>query len=235
LPKFFAGILLRRAPFFVTPCPLIPICYNYLLFLVPFVGFIYEPYNAAEAINSIISEEPAYSNFTLLSPPIFFSGCDYTHQCRLFLKLSPPCIVLLVITLGLVVWIGMPIYMYKAKSLKKTSSKKITQLNITLFFTLLVQITMIQFTWVNLFWVFGGLIIFRVKNGSLIALIYSFVPLFYPILEISTLIYFIKPYRVYVKKLVYGKFRKEMLATPPKNLTVTNASKLVFNSSKKFS
>src|SRR3569623_2052837 len=118
-------------------------------------------------------------NFTRLSPPILFSGCDYTHQCRLFLKLSLPCIVLLVITLGLVVWIGMPIYMHKAKSLKQTSSsKKITLLNITLFFTLLVQIMMIQFTWMNLFWIFGGLIIFRVKNGSLIALIYSFVPLF---------------------------------------------------------
>lgn len=163
-----------------------------------------KPYNSTAALTAVINEQPVYANFAALDPPITIVGFDY-NECQIFLKFSVYCFIFLTVTLGLVVWIGLPVYMVKARQLKKTSkSNKIFKMNVMLLYALLAQCTYMQLCWCNLAFILGGLIYSQYGYGSLIAQIYGFFPMFYPILEIMALFALVKPYRVYIESEFYG-------------------------------
>uniref|UniRef100_A0A914D729 Uncharacterized protein n=1 Tax=Acrobeloides nanus TaxID=290746 RepID=A0A914D729_9BILA len=53
--------------------------------------------------------------------------------------------------------------------------------------------------------ILGAMVAFQIPSGNLVAQICMFMPLFYANLDALTLLYFIRPYRDYIKKM-FGNF-----------------------------
>jgi hypothetical protein len=90
-------------------------------------------------------------------------------------------------------------YFLKARKLGKTLSSKTNRMNTMLFRALNIQFLIVEVTWATPGLIIGAVLVLRFEYASFIAQICLFFPLFYPIFEILALLYFVTPYRNFIK------------------------------------
>ena len=127
-------------------------------------------------------------------------GCDFKNYCRLFLNLATVACILAYLLATIFIIGTVPVYLLKVHHLSHASNST-AKLNKMLFLALLAQSAII-YVWVGFFYVILFFLFYKLPYGVLISQLVSSTTLFYPTLEIMVLLYFIKPYRQYVKEIV---------------------------------
>jgi hypothetical protein len=163
------------------------------------IGMVLNPLNPYKNRNITIAIEPVFAEIIKIMPKT--AGC-ISDSCGTFIKCFMIGIASYSAVITMLTIIEFGLYYYKERQIRQQLvQSKSREMNAMLFRALTIQLAMI----VCLFFCPIGMIelisILHLNYASFYAQLALFPILLYPILDVVILMYFVKPYRTYVKEL----------------------------------
>lgn len=186
-------------------------------------------------LERIAIEQPVYKQIFLDQPSVH--GCDQ-DECAipkkigaiLYLLATAACLA----SMGGLYWI----YIARTKKLEKRLAEKTRRINRMLAKALMAQIVVIVTFCLFPVVAVITLVLLKIQNASFYSLLIMFIPILYPIADASTMLYFITPYRRFVKDIAKPILRKCGLFRFFKEnseLSVTVQPRVIFNNNARLS
>lgn len=172
----------------------------------------------------ILSHAPSFQQIDELFPNTFGCFPSSTH-CQVVSKFMFITGGSYSFIIGSLTFIEYIFYYYKERELrKKMMSTKSQELNTQLFRALTVQLVLIVTFFFIPILVTEIFVFFQMDYGNFYIQLALMPILLYPILDVAVLMYFVKPYRIYVKEL-YRKCLKNIRVVDEAPVSVINQLK----------